>query len=261
MAPTSSSFCLISIYGRCKPSINPDTLLYSVKQLTMCLMGFHQQNESPNYTLELKFCNKISAPGVFGCDLQVCYEKDFDPAKYCRQLDSWLNDQMRNQLGFLSVTCECVEYPRAAVTAAATAAPSSSSPVVLPVPPRMSHFKLGKCLEVTCRTHNEQPFSDELQNDVIKLLSAFFESESKGGYKDLYAAAFVDRMRTCVGVLCFSVFVGCEPLGGSEEAASQRLWAMCYRLSDWMNVQLFAKYPEYNVTSCTPVPNDLKRTA
>lgn len=235
---------IISIYGRCSTNVSENRFLVLTKQLVMCMLGFDQEEHGLDYSVLLRVTNKVEGVGCFGCDLEVEAGDGFDPEKYRKDLEEWLNDQLGMKSGFLSVTCTLKKE--------ATADDAAVAPLAT------SKFSLGKVIGMSVITHNDQEISAALKEDVLKLTIRFFDSEAKGGNDKLSVAMIPNPEKTRQGKLAFHLFVSADFLSGSEEACGQRIWALCQRLETWLNVQLFAKYPEYNTTICTIKLNELK---
>ncbi|AMB43139.1 E4 ORF4 [Bat mastadenovirus WIV11] len=241
----------LTLFGRCKPKYSSEFMLKMVKDATLCLQGFHQDDFGMDYSVQLDFKNTVLSPGFFSCDLLVEAGAEFNISDYAEKLTTWLTHQLHCEPGFETVTV----VPQDPVEEEGAAACSSSS---THPPPKMSNFKLGKCISLVSHIYEHQDFSEELKHDIQLLTRAFFESESKGGYEKIFACA-VENPQKC-GPLQYGlfVFVASESLGGGDEACGQRLWALCQRLEEWLNVQLFAKYPEYERSVCVPQRNELK---
>lgn len=241
----------LTLFGRCKPRFSSEFMLKLVKDATLCLQGFHQDDFGMDYNVTLDFKNTVLSPGFFSCDLLVEAGADFDIQDYAEKLTNWLTNQLHCEQGFETVSV-VPQDPVAKESGACAAGPSAAPPS------KMSQFRLGKCISLVSHIYENQDFSDELKHDIQTLTRAFFESESKGGYEKVYACA-VENPTKC-GPLQYGlfVFVASDSLGSGDEPCGQRVWAICQRLEEWLNVQLFAKYQEYERTVCVPQRNELK---
>ncbi|UYL15025.1 E4 ORF4 [Bat mastadenovirus] len=251
---SATKVCKLNLYGRCRPHISSDYMLRLVKDATMCLMGFDRDDFGLDYTVMLNFKNPVYAPGFFSCELVVRARDTFNVEEYALKLEDWLSGQLTPSSGFESVTVVPLENEVAAAADVVGEASSSSDSS-----PRMSsRFKLAKCIHLTTTVYEGELLTEDLRRDVVSLTSAFFESESKGSYDTLFASAIPDPGKINERTFSLQLSVASQALGGSEEACGQRLWALCYRLNEWLDVQLFAKYPEYQRSVCVPVRNELK---
>lgn len=239
----------VTIYGRCKPHISSEYMLRLVKDATLCLMGFDHDDFNLDYSVDLIFKSPVLSPGFFSCDLLVKSDPNFNVVEYSKKLEEWLNQQLPSARGFENVTVVPMEDDVNPDEGASTSASSCSM---------SKHFKLGKCLHVVSRVYDGRRMNEDLKTDILTLVGSFFESESKGSYENLYAAAVPDTSKTDDRIFSLHVFVASKNLGAGDEACGQRMWAMCYRLEEWLNVQLFAKYPDYERSVCAPLRNELK---
>nr|QYW15045.1 E4 ORF4 [Bat mastadenovirus] len=246
--PTIGRVC---IHGRCRPDKSSQHMLKLVKDATMCLLGFEKEDKF-DYHVLLHFSNPDLTPGFFGCEAEVTSHTYFDVKAYAARLEKWLNDQITSACGSEGINVSVMDPEDVASSDAAAAVQEEKAPVL------KSEFKPGKCIHVVSHVHSEREYSHELEADLKILIQAFMESESKGSYDTLYGSLVRDYSRMGKHLSSWHLFVAAKSLGGSDEACGQRLWALCRRLEEWLNVQLFAKYPEYERTVCVPMRNELK---
>ncbi|ULR16508.1 E4 ORF4 [Bat mastadenovirus] len=253
--PTSAS---VTIYGRCQPKISSEHMLKLVKDATMCLLGFEREEDKLDYSVLLRFYNAVRSPGFFSCDLEVSCESYFDVEAYAARLEKWLNSQITPASGSEGITVMKMDPEASAAAAAAASEAATTSTEAEKTPSLKSQFKPGKCIHIVSHVHADSEFSPALETDLKSLIQAFLESESKGTYDTLYGALARDYSRMGPHLCSLHLFVASKSLSGSDEACGQRVWALCHRLEEWLNVQLFAKYPEYERTVCVPMRNELK---
>lgn len=211
----------------------------------MSMLGFDQEQHGLAHNVLITFKNEVDGVGVYGCDLEVEGGAGLNSEKYLHDLEELLQKELSKKSGFLSVTCVLKKDDTVSASTATAISPASK-------------FQLSKVFGVTVSTFNNYEISRGLKEDVFKLLTRFFDSETKGGYGGVSAAVFLNEQKTRPDHLCLHLVVSTDYFNASEEACSQRMWALCQRLETWMNVQLYAKYSEYNATVCIPKTNELK---
>lgn len=238
----------VVIYGRCNPKINTDHMLTLVKNATMALLGFDEEDRL-DYSVMLVFSNAVCTPGFFSCEAEVSCESFFDVDAYAKRLEDWLSSQLRSSAYGTDGISVFVKDPTASTSTTEPGFAASSL---------KSQYKPGKCIHVVSDVFEGKTYSEELKQDLHTLIQSFLESESKGTYDTFYGGMVPDKAKSNKEVYALHLVVACKNLGGSDDACAQRVWAMCQRLEEWLDVQLYAKHPDYRRTVCVLLRNELK---